>query len=559
MDGKEHPLGVELGDILSQLELDDYAVELEESGQGKRRLLFEQIKEELRFPYLDLRLPLAPVSSNDMFFLLTGETDQSLYVGLKVGGTVTEISDSSFQDEQSGQYKRRQRAVVQTDAGLRGYISAFDLFDERVDVENLNLSDILQRGQHIQAVVVGVRKERLQLDLSIKPSLLSKNESWWLENRDEERKAREWWESRGINTHTLFDTYFLESQALRAAAAEEDALRKSSESINQQLTAASLSGARAGGAPTSAASSSGRSVMRVVHHPLFANLDFKAAEERLRVEGKGAGEVLIRPSSKGPNYLTITWAFQNNWFKHISVEERGKRAGDLGLGTQLYVQEDDMTEPYNDLDELFSRYIEPMNDLVSVMLKHRSFMSGSETEVNAMMFARRLESPQRIPYFFRFEGTKPGVFTLTWLSLNIKSENPVKNLRVEVRPHVSASCVVAHVLLRFYYVCFHCASIYFHICVHCLLIRNDAILSMQGLRAQGELFPRPSDLIVWFKETQEAQVAAQVAASAAAKHKGRPSTGAGSGVSNSGISNHSSVSVAPVAADAPRKSRWGTS
>ena len=29
--------------------------------------------------------------------------------------------------------------------------------------------------------------------------------------------------------------------------------------------------------------------------------------------GKGAGEVVIRPSSKGPDMLAITWAFQEHW------------------------------------------------------------------------------------------------------------------------------------------------------------------------------------------------------------------------------------------------------
>lgn len=36
------------------------------------------------------------------------------------------------------------------------------------------------------------------------------------------------------------------------------------------------------------------------------------------------GEIIIRPSSKGANFLAITWAFQTDWFKHIDIEERGK-------------------------------------------------------------------------------------------------------------------------------------------------------------------------------------------------------------------------------------------
>jgi transcription elongation factor SPT6 len=437
VDGREVPLDIELNDMLAQLELDDYATELEASGQGKRRLLLDQIKDELRFPYLDLRLPVATWTPQEMFFLLTNQTDRSVYVGMKVGGTVVEVSDDTMLDERTGDYRRRQRAVVQTEAGLRGFVSMFDAVDRPSDRpfswETFNLTELLFVGKHIEAVVVGVKKDKLSLDLSIKPSQLDKTESWWMAQRFEEKQARDWWESLGKDPSRLFDRYFRESEALRVCREEEDAQQLSAAAVNQQLSTTTIGGmGRDGGKGAGGA----RSLMRVVHHPLFANLDFKAAEERMRLEGKGAGEILIRPSSKGPNYLTITWAFQDNWFKHISVEERGKRAGDLGVGPQLYVQEDDLREPYHDLDELFSRYIEPMNDLVSVVLKHRSFRRGTPAEVEALMYAERAENPTRIPYFFRFEPNKPGIFVLTWLSLNIKSEAPVRTLRIEVRPYV---------------------------------------------------------------------------------------------------------------------------
>lgn len=189
-------------------------------------------------------------------------------------------------------------------------------------------------------------------------------------------------------------------------------------------------------------------LMRMVHHPLFANLDFKATEDRMRLEGKGAGEVLIRPSSKGPDYLTITWAFQNNWYKHISVQEKGKRPGDLGLGSQLIVMEPDMQrEVYSDLDEIYARYIDPMNELVTMMTHHRNFMSGSVEEVEAEMKLQLTQKAGRIPYFVRFEPTRPGAFVLTWLSLNARSEVPVKKELIEVRPYVSQRFVCVMVAL----------------------------------------------------------------------------------------------------------------
>jgi transcription elongation factor SPT6 len=56
------------------------------------------------------------------------------------------------------------------------------------------------------------------------------------------------------------------------------------------------------------------------------------------LKDRGIGEVIIRPSTKGANYLSITWAFQEGWFKHIEVEEKDKRPGDQGLGRVLIVK-----------------------------------------------------------------------------------------------------------------------------------------------------------------------------------------------------------------------------
>jgi hypothetical protein len=77
-----------------------------------------------------------------------------------------------------------------------------------------------------------------------------------------------------------------------------------------------------------------------------------------------------------------------------------------------------------------------MNDYVSAMVRHRSFMAGSVEEVEATMKQQLRERPNRIPYFVRFEPTLPGYFALTWLSLNQNSQNPVKKDLIAVRPNV---------------------------------------------------------------------------------------------------------------------------
>ena len=71
----------------------------------------------------------------------------------------------------------------------------------------------------------------------------------------------------------------------------------------------------------------------------------------------------------------------------------------------------------------------------------------------------------------------------------------------------------------------------------------------QGLKAQGAVFERPSDLIVWFKETQEAQAAAHVAAANAARQKAvRPSTTAGTSAGASVVAAPPAPTVSQSAA-----------
>lgn len=98
-------------------------------------------------------------------------------------------------------------------------------------------------------------------------------------------------------------------------------------------------------------------------------------------------------------------------------------------------------------------------------------------------------------------------------------------------------------------------------------------LWFQGLRVQKDIFARPSDLIVWFKESQQTMAAAQVSQAAAAKQKARAASSA-SAVSAANASlqlqqqqmqaQHSQVPVVTAAApsygpngEPLRKSRWG--
>ena len=65
---------------------------------------------------------------------------------------------------------RRQHAVVRTETGLRATINMYDVVDGNIDPYFFNLSEYVSVGQNLLAVVVNINKERIQIDLSIKPT-----------------------------------------------------------------------------------------------------------------------------------------------------------------------------------------------------------------------------------------------------------------------------------------------------------------------------------------------------------------------------------------------------
>lgn len=46
-------------------------------------------------------------------------------------------------------------------------------------------------------------------------------------------------------------------------------------------------------------------IKRVIAHPNFHNISFSQAEKMM--ETLDQGDLIIRPSSKGENHLTVTW------------------------------------------------------------------------------------------------------------------------------------------------------------------------------------------------------------------------------------------------------------
>lgn len=73
-------------------------------------------------------------------------------------------------------------------------------------------------------------------------------------------------------------------------------------------------------------------IKRVIVHPAFHNISYAEAEKCM--VNMDQGEVIVRPSSKGADHLTITWKVADGIYQHIDIREEGK-VNAFSLGTYL--------------------------------------------------------------------------------------------------------------------------------------------------------------------------------------------------------------------------------
>lgn len=117
---------------------------------------------------------------------------------------------------------------------------------------------------------------------------------------------------------------------------------------------------------------SGGRVMRVIKHPLFRPFNSTQAEEFLGSQSRG--DVVIRPSSKGPDHLAVTWKVADGIFQHIDVLELDKE-NEFSVGRTLKVGG---RYTYSDLDDLIFNHVKAMAKKVDEMMLHEKYQEGSK-------------------------------------------------------------------------------------------------------------------------------------------------------------------------------------
>ena len=424
---------ITLEDPLDDLVLEEYAAELEATSGGKHFKQLIQIKNELRYPYLDRRRPLPRRPTDaELFTITTGETDQTLYVGLKVVCCIDAINDSN--------------AYVTIDNGnLKGSVWVNNVKDKETDlsgrVQDINIREELTEGMYKEGVVIRVKKEQRRVEVSLRKSDIERGEDWWFAERAKDENMRAWWAAAG--RPLMLDPCFDYRSALNLYYnAEEDrieAMAALMETKNQQSTLSQPS----------------KSV-RPIFHPYFRNIGYQQAEAEL--QSKAPGEVIFRPSSKGG--LSIAWLFHGGIVKHIDVAESGESAVPGGLGSQLTIRGE--KEVYSDLDEILGRYISPMNDFVAAMVNYRAFKNFTAEESTTWFKDALTSNPNQIPYLVRFDREHPGYFMLAWYNAN--SRTPVKEHHIKVCPEVSLTTNLLYAYIFNLFVIFPCRGTTFGRC-----------------------------------------------------------------------------------------------
>ncbi|XP_034935114.1 transcription elongation factor SPT6-like [Chelonus insularis] len=387
---------LETPEKLKDLDLDAFAEELERQGFGNKSITLYDIRAELTERYKELRTIYETPTPEKLFDILTKESTETFYIGKLILAEVISINyrtpdreqldqANPVKNDESGLWQcpfclkkdfpelsevwnhfdagtcpgKATGIRLRLDNGVSGYIHIKNLSDKHVK----NPEERVTVGQSIHCRIIKIDVERFSVECTSKSSDLADKEHKWRPTKD-----------------SFYDTEEEQKDIKR----EED-IKK----IKQRQTY----------------------VKRVIVHPSFYNISFGEAEKRMKT--MKLGEVIIRPSSKGSDHLTVTWKVTEGIHQHIDIREEGK-ANAFSLGQSLWIG----NEEFEDLDEVIARYVNPMAAYVSELLDYKYYetdVNGIKDKAEELLNEKKKQNPGGIPYIFSAAKDYPGKFLLSYL------------------------------------------------------------------------------------------------------------------------------------------------
>ncbi|KAL3455322.1 SH2 domain-containing protein [Aspergillus heterothallicus] len=328
----------EAQDRVNDLILEEYAEQLEKNLNQRKRATLETIRAELQQPYEELRKQFVFLSSDDIFTMLTGETNDTLAEGMVVPISIKRISDDHIEGK--------------LDCGIDALAGESEMTD-RYDIPVRALYSL---HQTVPAKVMFLNKKTFTCNVSLREEQVS-------------RPSR----PTGDRTHI----------------GEWDSRQEQQD--REALEATTQSGGR---------------TMRVIKHPLFRPFNSTQAVEFLGSQSRG--DVVIRPSSKGPDHLAVTWKVADGIFQHIDVLELDKE-NEFSVGRTLKVGG---RFTYSDLDDLIFNHVKAMAKKVDEMMLHEKYQEGSKDATCQWLNTYTKANPRRSAYAFCIDPKHAGYFFL---------------------------------------------------------------------------------------------------------------------------------------------------
>jgi transcription elongation factor SPT6 len=171
-------------EAVHDLILEDYASEIEKKIGSRKRATLETIRAELSDPYEEIRQRFASLTSDEMFTILTGETEQSLAEGMVVPVQIKR----TFPDH----------IEVRLECGIEGGVSESE-FPEGVGQDRQAPRDVFQPHQSVRAKIVFLNRKQLTAQLSLREDIIRQlgrpaarlSGDWDNEQEAADRKAAE--------------------------------------------------------------------------------------------------------------------------------------------------------------------------------------------------------------------------------------------------------------------------------------------------------------------------------------------------------------------------------
>ena len=315
-------------DRVHDLQLEQYAVQLETLFNQQKRSTLENIRAELNSPFEELRRSFHGLTVNQIFTQLTGETVKTLHKGMLISSKVLHPFLGGLK--------------VLLDCGVEGTVSVEDM-PTSTPRDRDAFRGLYHRANIVHGRVIKVDRKKFEVKITMDENEVKnglRKDRIHEEDEDEDQE---------------------QEQEQQVDPAKQPVWNSDQQEADQRE--AQKAKERSSGRP-----------QRVIKHPLFHPFNAKQAEEHLGPASRGA--CVIRPSSKGLDHLAVTWKVSDNVFQHVDVLELDKE-NEFSVGRTLKVSG---KYTYSDLDELIALHVQSMAKKVDEIMGDERFQVGSKTQ-----------------------------------------------------------------------------------------------------------------------------------------------------------------------------------